>query len=559
MYRYMFRRKTRFYLFVLLLTATTAASGIWFSVVMPSLVDYVKGGERGVLFTLAGNCLLAAAYMILEILYHSAKSAMIADARYQLKQDIFAGIMGKTPAEFDAVNRAEYVNDLSNTINTYENLYFSNIIRSLECALSFVTAVMISLAVEPLMLILMLMLALATLAATRLTTGPIQRSMKEYTACTGKYMTEIQDDFGGFLLIRSFGILPAILKKCEAKNREMEEAKKKGEISRAICMYAGELTALLSTIIVMAAAAWFAIRGTISAGMILGFGNLISLIVSPLVSLPSVISDFHGAGPLEERFRQLMTVEKEGGTKVLSMPAERIHLEKVTFDYGTQKKILRGLSFVFETGKRYAIVGKSGSGKSTVMALLSGFHPKYGGQIRFDGTELRRIRGDSLAGQIGMVWQDTFLFTDTLRNNIGLYCEEYGEEQIREAICQAGLGPFLEALPNGLDTWVEENGKNLSGGERQRLGLARVLLRGKRILLFDEFTSSLDERTAKEIELNLLSLRECLLITVTHRLNPEILRSYDMILVLEDGRFTAAGTYDELMGADGCLRRMKAE
>lgn len=144
-----------------------------------------------------------------------------------------------------------------------------------------------------------------------------------------------------------------------------------------------------------------------------------------------------------------------------------------------------------------------------------------------------------------MVSQDTFLFNDTVRNNITLY-QEFAQKEIDRAVEEAGLKDFIDSLPEGILTMVEENGKNFSGGEKQRISLARAILRKSSVLLLDEFTASLDQLTAKEIEQRLLLRKDCLLIAVTHRLDPELLRQYDKILVMSLGRIAAWGTYDEL-------------
>ena len=144
-----------------------------------------------------------------------------------------------------------------------------------------------------------------------------------------------------------------------------------------------------------------------------------------------------------------------------------------------------------------------------------------------------------------MVSQDTFLFNDTIRNNITLY-QEFAQKEIDRAVEEAGLKDFIDSLPEGILTMVEENGKNFSGGEKQRISLARAILRKSSVLLLDEFTANLDQLTAKEIEQRLLLQKDCLIIGVTHRLNPELLRQYDKILVMSLGRIAAWGTYDEL-------------
>ena len=196
------------------------------------------------------------------------------------------------------------------------------------------------------------------------------------------------------------------------------------------------------------------------------------------------------------------------------------------------REVLRNLSFRFRTGKHYAVIGKSGCGKSTLLSLLLGHYPNYSGSIRYDGVELRELTREYLGKTVAYVSQDTFLFQDTIQNNITLYHEEYTPQEIEAALEQAGLKELVDSLPEGLSAMVEENGKNFSGGEKQRFSLARALLRKSRVLLLDEFTANVDKETAEKIEEQVMGLKDCLIITVTHRLTPDMRSRYDGILDL---------------------------
>ena len=196
------------------------------------------------------------------------------------------------------------------------------------------------------------------------------------------------------------------------------------------------------------------------------------------------------------------------------------------------REVIRNLFFRFRAGKHYAVIGKSGCGKSTLLSLLLGHYPNYSGSIRYDGVELRELTREYLGNTVAYVSQDTFLFQDTIQNNITLYHEEYTPQEIEAALEQAGLKELVDSLPEGLSAMVEENGKNFSGGEKQRLSLARALLRKSRVLLLDEFTANLDKETAEKIEEQVMGLKDCLIITVTHRLTPDMRSRYDGILDL---------------------------
>lgn len=578
MYRYLLRKKGYCVLFAALLVANCVA-GPLFSLVMSALVD-CAGKNAEVLFrTLLGGIGYAVIYNLVALSYRCMKTWILTDARYSLKRDIFTALMNRSVADFDAGSSAEYMNELSNNLNQFENVYWGNHLHLFECLMSFIAAAAICISLQPLLLVLMLFLALLSMGVTRLTTSPLEKSMESFAKSAESYTGEIRDDFAGFRLIRSYGILPHILRKHDNKNRAMETANRQNINCRMVCAYAGNFVGLLSTVLVMAMASYFSLKGMFSVGMVIAFGHLIGQIISPIESMPSIVANFRASRPLEKRFRHLLeenittrnllprtdknasmekglskekarptkeepsrenalSRRKAHDTKDADIPKangfrEEIILDKLSFRYETlSREVLRNLSFRFRTGKHYAVIGKSGCGKSTLLSLLLGYYPNYSGSIRYDGVELRELTREYLGNTVAYVSQDTFLFQDTIQNNITLYHEEYTPQEIEAALEQAGLKELVDSLPEGLSAMVEENGKNFSGGEKQRLSLARALLRKSRVLLLDEFTANLDKETAEKIEEQVMGLKDCLIITVTHRLTPDMLSRYDGILDL---------------------------
>lgn len=549
MYRYLLRKKGYCLLFAALLV-TNGAAGPLFSLVMSALVD-CAGKNAEVLFrTLLGGIGYAVIYNLLALSYRCMKTWILTDARYFLKRDIFAALMNRSVADFDAGSSAEYMNELSNNLNQFENVYWSNHLHLFECLISFIAAAAICISLQPLLLVLMLFLALLSMGVTRLTTSPLEKSMESFAKSAESYTGEIRDDFAGFRLIRSYGILPLILRKHDNKNRAMETANRQNINCRMVCAYAGNFVGLLSTVLVMAMASYFSLKGMFSAGTVIAFGHLIGQIISPIESMPSIVANFRASRPLEKRFRHLLgenitsrnLLIQTLSTKDADIPKangfrEEIILDKLSFRYETlSREVLRNLSFRFRTGKHYAVIGKSGCGKSTLLSLLLGHYPNYSGSIRYDGVELRELTREYLGNTVAYVSQDTFLFQDTIQNNITLYHEEYTPQEIEAALEQAGLKELVDSLPEGLSAMVEENGKNFSGGEKQRFSLARALLRKSRVLLLDEFTANLDKETAEKIEEQVMGLKDCLIITVTHRLTPDMHSRYDGILDLTQTR-----------------------
>lgn len=220
------------------------------------------------------------------------------------------------------------------------------------------------------------------------------------------------------------------------------------------------------------------------------------------------------------------------------------HLSK---SFGTNE-VLRDIDFNVSTGDVTSIIGASGSGKSTLLRLLMACGAGYGGEIRYDGVELREISPDSLYDLVSLVEQNVFVFDSSVRDNITMF-RAFEEEKVDRAVRLSGLQELVEE--KGEDYRCGENGNNLSGGERQRISIARSLLRQSPVLLADEATAALDRETAFRVAGSILDLEGLTRIVVTHSLDEALLRRYDGILVLKDGSLAECGRFDELMERRG--------
>ena len=209
--------------------------------------------------------------------------------------------------------------------------------------------------------------------------------------------------------------------------------------------------------------------------------------------------------------------------------------------------MLKDVSLTLEAGKAYAVVGASGSGKSTLLGLLDGTLSGYRGHIRMDGVELSDIRRKSLTDMISVIQQSVFVFNATIRENVTLF-RNFPDEEVEQAMERARLKPVVQRRG---DVLCGENGKALSGGERQRISIARSLLKRASVLMADEATAALDAQTAHQVSADLLALAGVTRLVVTHALDESLLRQYDGIVTLKDGRVAEFGTFDELMAKKG--------
>jgi ATP-binding cassette subfamily B protein len=267
-----------------------------------------------------------------------------------------------------------------------------------------------------------------------------------------------------------------------------------------------------------------------------------------------------------EQMFTLLRVEQEivdkPGAKALTAhlsegAAGEVVFENVRFGYQANRAILKGIDFRVPAGGKLAIVGPTGAGKSTISRLLFRFYDVTGGRILIDGQDIRDVTQDSLRTAIGVVPQDTVLFNDTIRYNIGYGRPDASQAEIEQAARSAQVHDFVLKLPEGYDTRVGERGLKLSGGEKQRVAIARTILKDPRILILDEATSALDSRTEQEIQsaLRAVSHRRTTLV-IAHRLSTVV--DADEIIVLQDGAVAERGSHAALLACDGLYARMWA-
>jgi ATP-binding cassette subfamily B protein len=369
----------------------------------------------------------------------------------------------------------------------------------------------------------------------------------------------VQEGLGGQQVVRAFGLEGVQ----QAKFRQQSEHLAGISVRLSfLSSVIGSVTSLSVTCVILAVfglGAWGVIRGWLSIGALIAFVGLLLNVAEATRkctdAVPILLQANGGMRRIDEVLGELPQDGEVTAVQTLPRLSGEIRFEDVSLHYTGRERALEGISFVIRRGEAVAFVGPSGAGKSSILNLLLRFYTPATGAVTFDGVDLRQVSRQSLRSQIGVVFQETFLFNTSLRDNIRQGRLEASDADVEAAARAAELHDFIMSLPEGYDTPVGEGGGRLSGGQRQRVALARALLRRPSVLILDEATSALDPATEAAIMATLSRIaRTCTLVVVTHRLAPIV--QMDRIFVMERGRLVEQGSHLELLALDGTYAQL---
>lgn len=499
-----------------------------------------------VLFTLARVCLQYATGLI----YEKSSQHMI----YKIRSRLYESIQYQDMRFYDRNRTGDLMTRLSGDVDMVRHAV-AWIIRTLLEALSlFTISVIYFFVLDPLMALSLLALTpliFGIVMAFRKKIGPMYVELREKLS---QMNTGAQENISGNRVVKAFAREDFEIQKFEERNQEFSAANKTAALTWLDYFPYLEITCQALGVIMLLLGGIFVINGRMTAGEFIAFNGMIWTISNPMRMFGNLINDFQrfmasAAKIIEIYYARPTIVNRADAVEHPERFKGDIEFKNVSFKYDNAT-VLKDISFTVKAGETVAIMGETGSGKTTLVNMIPRFYDTASGEVRIDGINVRMLKLDQLRKNIGMATQDVLLFSDTIDGNVAFGNSGMPEESVRHYAKLAAADEFIGKMPEGYETIIGERGVGLSGGQKQRISLARALAIRPSVLILDDTTSAVDLETEKYIQESLATLDfTCTKIIIAQRISST--KNADKIIILKDGEISEIGTHNELLRLGG--------
>jgi ATP-binding cassette subfamily B protein len=539
------------------LAATVATAAI--PLVQRQIIDDVIVSSHASIWPLAGLLVIAAAVNFGGIYLRRYRGGQLSlDVQHDMRTELFDALSRLDGARQDEIRTGQLVGRAITDLNMVQGL-MSMVPVTLGNIILFVLSLGIMVVLSPMLTLVTVLVAPALWIIALASRRKLFPASWDAQQQSGEVAGVVDEAIGGVRVVKGFGQEQQEQQRLEAASQNLFASRLR--MIRITARYNPALTAIpsLGMVGVLALGGWLALHGSITLGTFLAFSAYLAQMTGPVRMLTYMVTLGQEARASVIRVFDIIdsrpVIADKPGAVDLPAEAAGLSFEKVKFGYVPNEPVLRDLSLHVAPGEIVAVVGASGSGKSTLAQLLPRFYDPQAGVVRVGGHDVAGVRRDSLRAAIGLVMEDSFLFSDTIRANIAYGRPDATDEQVFAAAQAAQAHEFIERLPQGYDTVVGEQGLTLSGGQRQRVALARALVTDPRILLLDDATSAIDPRLEAEIHEALRTvMRGRTTLIIAHRRST--LNLADRIVVLDSGRVADSGTHEELAGRCALYRKL---
>jgi ATP-binding cassette subfamily B multidrug efflux pump len=558
---YLRRQRAALIATALMIVVTTGLNLLGPLLLGKAIDDYILPGD---LTGLARICWLMLGVYGLSSLLTWLQAYVMAGASQRtvrdIRDDLFAQLQKLSLSYFDQHAHGDLMSRLTNDVENINMVLTESVVQLVSGVLTVTGVAVMMLLINPLLAtVTLLTVPLTVFLLTRQLAKRTREGFRWQQASLGKLNGFIEETVTGQRVVKAFIREPLALEEFGAANRELQRASTRAQI------YAGFMGPLmnfvnnLSLAIVAGVGGWMALQGSATVGTIAAFINYARQFGRPLNEIANLYNSIQGAVAGAERVFEVIDQLPELADATDAQPLTQVKgdvvFDGVSFAYEKDTPVLKGVSLRAEPGQMVALVGPTGAGKTTIVNLLTRFYDIDGGRICIDGHDIRQVKTQDLRRQLGIVLQDTFLFSRSVKDNIRYGRLDATHDEVIAAAQMANAHQFIHRLPQGYDTPLSERASNLSQGQRQLLAIARAVLADPGILVLDEATSSVDTRTEKQIQeamLRLMAGRTSFVIA--HRLST--VREADQILVINEGDVIERGTHKELLAQRGFYHQL---